>query len=74
MRLRTRIGHFDHCHIIESKRFALAPIVEAHAIDIVNEGLSRHILGKNQGVLFYLDVIVAENRRNIGVAHDRRRR
>ena len=62
MGLRARVGHLLDRTAIRIKRLVLGPIVEAHAVDVVDEGLRRRVLGEDQLVAVELDVVVRECR------------
>ena len=49
----------------------LLPIVKAHAIDIVDEGLRRDAFGKDEAVIGKLDMKIGENLRHVLLPGDR---
>ncbi len=50
----------------------LLPVVEAHAINVVDKGLGRNALGQDQRLVVELDMVIDEGLRHVGVADDRR--
>ena len=50
----------------------LGPVVETEAIDVVNEGLGRGVLGQDQGVVRDLNMVVREGCRYVVIADNRR--
>ena len=58
MRLCTRKRHFDDGLTERIERFVLLPIVETEAIDVIDEGFSRSVLGQDQGMIIKLDMII----------------
>ena len=68
VRLGTRIRQFVDGLAVGIERLVLGPVVEIQAIDVVDKGLGRRVLGQNQRVILDLDVIVGEGGRHIGFA------
>ena len=56
---------------VRIERFVLGPVVEGEPIDVVDEGFRRRVLGEDQRVIVELDMIIGEDLRHCGLAHDR---
>ena len=68
---RARVRHLDDRLTLRIERLMFGPVVEGETVDIVHEGLGRHLFGEQQGMIVKLDVIIGEALRYVAFAHDR---
>ncbi len=64
MGLGAGIGQFLDGPAFGIERLELGPVVEAKAIDVIDEGLGRGVFGQDQRMVVEFDVEIGEDARN----------
>ena len=71
-RLGARIRQFVDRLAAREERLMLGPVVEIHAVDIVDKSLSRRVLREDQRVVVGFDMIIDKDLWHFRLADDRR--